>query len=316
MRWPVLVPMVMSAMACSVFCAKPQAWLNPEEAGPEYRVQGEYVGENCGAQVVALGEGRFWIMGWSKGLPGTVEGAEKKVRVEAKQEGEKVVFDGEGWKGALADGVLVATGQEGKTVRLERVERASPTLGRKAPEGAVVLFDGSNADAWEGGRMDARRLLYCGTKSKQVFGDMQLHVEFRTPFMPGARGQGRGNSGVYVQNRYECQVLDSFGLEGAYNETGGIYSISKPLLNMCLPPLAWQTYDIDFEAARFDAEGKKVKNALMTVRLNGVLVQDRVEVPQPTAASGLREGVEKGPIYLQDHGDPVFFRNIWVLEKK
>jgi hypothetical protein len=153
-------------------------------------------------------------------------------------------------------------------------------------------------------------------KSKQSFGDAHLHVEFRTPFMPSARGQGRGNSGVYLQDRYECQVLDSFGLKGENNEAGGIYSVSKPLLNMCFPPLSWQTYDIDFESARFDENGTKTKNAVMTVRLNGVLVQDHVEVPRATAAAGRKEGPEPGPIQLQNHGNPVFFRNIWIVEKK
>jgi hypothetical protein len=110
-------------------------------------------------------------------------------------------------------------------------------------------------------------------------------------------------------------VLDSFGLKGEDNEAGGIYHTSKPKLNMCFPPLSWQTYDIDFEAARWDAEGKKTKNAVLTVKLNGVLVQDHVDVPQPTPG-GAKETAEPGPIQLQGHGNPVFFRNIWVVEKK
>jgi hypothetical protein len=178
-----------------------------------------------------------------------------------------------------------------------------------------VLFDGSNADAWSNGHVDDRKLLAGGTKSNQKFGDFTLHVEFRTPFKPTARGQGRGNSGVYLQDRYEVQVLDSFGLKGENNECGGIYSKIKPRVNACFPPLSWQTYDIDFEAARFDADGKKTKNAVATVRHNGILIHDHVEIPGSTGG-GQPEKAEPGPIQLQGHGNPVFFRNIWIVEKK
>ena len=127
-----------------------------------------------------------------------------------------------------------------------------------------MLFDGTSADKWNGGRLVDGGLLAAGCTSKQKFHDFQLHIEFQTPFMPTARGQGRGNSGVYLQNLYEVQVLDSFGLEGKDNECGGFYSIKAPSVNMCYPPLAWQTYDIDFRAARFDPSGKKTQNAVVT----------------------------------------------------
>lgn len=295
---------------------KDETYIDPDNAGPDFAIQGEYVGENCAAQVIALGEGKFHIVGWSKGLPGTVAEVEKKVELDAKREGDKVIFDGEGWKGQIDSGQLRGTNDEGRVWELRRTVRESPTIGAKPPVGAVVLFDGSNADAWQNGHVDERNLLQAGTKSKQTVGDCTIHLEFRTPFKPAARGQGRGNSGVYVQDRYECQVLDSFGLKGEDNEAGGIYHTSKPKLNMCFPPLSWQTYDIDFEAARWDAEGKKTKNAVLTVKLNGVLVQDHVEAPQPTPGAGLKETPAPGPIQLQGHGNPVFYRNVWVLEKK
>jgi hypothetical protein len=305
------VPLTFTTFAES----KDETFIDPDAAGPDFAIQGEYVGENCAAQVVALGEGKFHIVGWSKGLPGAAENFEKKVEVDAQREGDKVRFDGSGWKGEIDSGQLRGTNDEGHAWELRRTLRESPTLGAKPPEGAVVLFDGTNADAWQNGHVDERKLLQAGTKSKQAFGDCTIHVEFRTPFKPAARGQGRGNSGVYVQDRYECQVLDSFGLKGEDNEAGGIYHTSKPKLNMCFPPLSWQTYDIDFEAAKFDADGKKTKNAVITVKLNGVLVQDHVDVPQPTPG-GAKETPASGPIQLQGHGNPVFFRNIWVVEKK
>jgi hypothetical protein len=121
---------------------------------------------------------------------------------------------------------------------------------------------------------------------------------------------------VYVQDRYEVQVLDSFGLKGENNECGGIYTVAKPKVNMCLPPLTWQTYDIEFERATFDNDGRKTKPAVITVRHNGVLIHDHVEVPKATASAGRPEGPEPGPIQLQNHGNPVVFKNIWVVEKK
>ena len=110
------------------------------------------------------------------------------------------------------------------------------------------------------------------------------------------------------------QILDSFGLEGKNNECGGIYMIAEPKVNMCFPPLVWQTYDIDYTPAQFEG-GKKVKNARITVRHNGVLIHDNVELTHATTAAPLGEGPEPGPVYLQDHGTPVRYRNVWVVEK-
>jgi hypothetical protein len=186
-------------------------------------------------------------------------------------------------------------------------------LGKRAPKGALVLFNGKNTDAWVNGRMTDDHLLLEGTQTKQNFKDFTLHLEFRTSFMPKARGQGRSNSGVFLDGRYEIQVLDSFGLNGENNECGGVYSLVKPAVNMCLPPLTWQTYDIEFQAPVFDADGKKTRNAVVTVYHNGVLIHDKVEIPRGTA--GGQEGPALGPIQCMNHGNPVRYLNIWVVEK-
>jgi hypothetical protein len=302
------------------------AWAQADadpQASAEFKVQGEYLGTvkgedgdvATGVQVIALGDGRFRGVGYIGGLPGAgwAKGDERH-EVDGVLEDGVLVLRGDESMAELREGALhIVRGGE-KVGELRKVERTSPTLGAKPPEGAIVLFDGSSTDAWENGQIIEGSLLRAtNVASKRRFGDHQLHIEFRTPFMPKARGQGRGNSGVYVQSRYEVQVLDSFGLLGRNNECGGIYSIAEPAVNMCLPPMAWQTYDIDFTAARYDS-GNKVKNARITVRHNGVVIHDDVELTQGTPGRH-REGPEPDALFLQDHENPVAFRNIWVIER-
>jgi hypothetical protein len=179
-----------------------------------------------------------------------------------------------------------------------------------------VLFDGKGINRFPKSRVTDDSLLMEGITSEDLFQDFTLHIEFRLPFMPEARGQARGNSGIYLQGRYEVQMLDSFGLDGKDNECGGLYKISAPRENLCFPPLTWQTYDIDFTAAKWDANGQKNANARITVKHNGVTIQDDVELPGDTAAAPLKEAPTPGPIHLQNHGNPVRYRNIWVLPKK
>jgi hypothetical protein len=150
--------------------------------------------------------------------------------------------------------------------------------------------------------------------TKKKFKDFKLHLEFRTPFMPESRGQGRGNSGVYLQERYEVQILDSYGLEGQDNECGGVYKVGASRVNMCAPPMQWQSYDITFRAPRFDAAGNKVEDARLTVAHNGVTIHENLAIPRPTEASPNSNVTEPGGIYLQDHGNLVQYRNIWLVE--
>jgi hypothetical protein len=150
--------------------------------------------------------------------------------------------------------------------------------------------------------------------TRQKFdGRFKLHVEFRVPYMPKASGQGRGNSGVYVQGRYEVQVLDSYGLKSKNNDCGAIYEVAAPLVNACKAPTVWQSYDITFEAPKC-ADGKKTAPAVMTVYQNGVKIHDKVEIPVDNTRAGMGgDPCTPGPILLQDHGNPVQFRNVWLL---
>jgi hypothetical protein len=314
------------AFAGRAFGAEGQAFTDPAEAGPDFAVQGEYQGElkapdqpepmKVGAQVIAQGEGKFHGVFYFGGLPG--DGWERgmpQIESDATTTDGKIVFEGEGGSAVYAEGKLKILDPGGMEIAvLEKVERKSPTLGAKPPADAKVLFDGTNTDAWKVGRLKDE-LLQAGAMTKDDFGDFTLHLEFRTPFMPAASGQGRGNSGLYLQNRYECQILDSFGLEGKDNECGGFYQIKSPSVNMCFPPLAWQTYDVDFTAAKFEGD-KKVSNAKVTVTHNGVKIHDNFELPNLTPGGAPTEAPGKGPFLLQFHGNPVTFRNIWVEEKK
>lgn len=297
--------------------------LDPKQADADFAYQGEYSGDislegvktKVGVHVIANGNGKFTARGYIGGLPGDGWTGAEFPKSEGELKDGSVVFMSEA-DVKLKDGVIVIRDGGGGTIgEFKKVERKSPTLGEKPPAGAVVLFDGKSAENFVNGKLDGD-LLVQGVISKQLFQDFTLHLEFMLSYMPNARGQGRANSGCYCQGRYEVQILDSFGLDGMNNECGGIYEVKQPSVNMCFPPLAWQTYDIDFTAAKFDAEGKKTADARLTVKHNGVQIHKDVPVPKSTRAAPVQEGPTPGPIYLQDHKNPVRYRNIWVVEKK
>jgi len=302
-----------------------EAFTDANKAGADYQIQGEYVTEDnarrrYGIQVVAEGDGKLAMRALRGGLPGEGWDGSTEYKFTGKTTDGKVKFEGDVATGEIGGGTITATLRDsGETVRFKRIVRRSPTEGLKPPPGAVVLFDGASADAFDKGKVENGLLSTMapgGINSKQTFGDCTAHVEFRTPFMPRATGQARGNSGVYLQGRYEVQVLDSFGLAGKNNECGGIYELSDPIVNMCYPPLQWQTYDIEYVAAKFDPAGKKINDAVITVKHNGVLVQDHVALKRDTRAAPVKEGPTKGPLHLQNHGNPVHYRNVWVVEKQ
>ncbi|MCE9532038.1 MAG: DUF1080 domain-containing protein [Planctomycetes bacterium] len=301
--------------------AKPRiAITDVDKAGPDIAIQGEYEGEigssKVGAQVIARGEGEFVLRVLAGGLPGAGWDGKTQSEATAKTVDGKVVISGKELSGTIADGKL--TTEKGT---LKRVERKSPTLGAKAPSGAVVLFDKpEDVEKWNDAQVlelaDGKYLACKPGKNiitKDGFKDFTVHLEFRLAYMPNSLGQQRSNSGLYLQNRYELQMLDSFGLKGENNECGGFYTQFSPTVNMCLPPLAWQTYDIEFTAAKFE-DGKRTKAAHAVVKHNGVTVQD-VDLKGPTPG-GKAEEDKPGPLHLQWHGDPQVFRNIWVVEKK
>ena len=228
------------------------------------------------------------------------------------------------WSGTVSKDTLDLAAKNGAKAEMNRIERKSPTLGQKPPAGAIVLLpfeEGkpTNLDQWvksawtcqPDGSILARA---ADIRTIKEFGSFKLHVEFRIPFMPAARGQGRGNSGVYIHGRYELQVLDSFGLPLTPYDCAGIYGIKAPDADGALPPGVWQTYDVDVKAPEFDAAGKQTKGIVISVLFNGVKVQDAVETKTVTGGAWGKPA-KAGPVRLQYHGDPVRFRNIWLEEK-
>ena len=341
---------LMEAPAQEKKAQKPkEVWTDPNDSTlpPDFKIQGEYVGDKLGCQVIALGKGQFQAVVLDGGLPGDGWDGKSKILLhgELTTSGGAAFTPATGkrkylaqkplefsatssyptkaqkdYTATVAGEVMIVKTDEGKSLELKKTARKSPTLGAKAPSGATILYDGADTAHWTRGRIDkdTGTLNTDGNDivSKAKFHDYTAHLEFFLPYRPDARGQGRGNSGFYMVQQYEVQILDSFGLDGKNNEAGGIYTRLDPKVNMCYPPLTWQTYDIDFTNAVREGD-KKVKNARITIRHNGVLIHEDREITGPTGGGrdAKFEGTP-GPFVLQGHGNPLQFRNIWVVEKK
>nr|MBC8373824.1 protein kinase [Planctomycetota bacterium] len=278
------------------------------------------------AQVIALGNGQH-----RANILGEFDKRAPPIEVlTGNTQGRKLILSGGGWTAEIENGKFTGSGG-GCTFEMTRTTRLSPTIGAKPPQKAIVLLGSNTTDLdtqWKSARGDGactwnllpggvmRSVLKSGSIiSRQDFGDHRIHLEFRTMFKPNSKGQKRSNSGVYVQGRLEVQVLDSYGLEGKFDECGAIYKMAAPLVNMCAPPLQWQTYDIDFKAAEMD--GKKiVKPARINVIHNGVKIHDNLELTRHSEQA-ISSGIgPRGGLYLQEFGSVVEYRNIWVTESK
>ncbi len=272
-------------------------------------------GNPFGLQITPTGPFRVAVHAYSGGLPGLGFDRMWEQNLKGKWEEGNFTFsaDGGGWNILGNPASIRGTNHKGEAFKgVTALPRNPESLGMKPPMGAKVLYDGTGLGQWKKAKKNPEGFLAVGCETVGTFQDFLLHIEFRLPMVPDKRGQDRANSGVYLQNRYEIQILDSFALEGSKNECGSIYEYRPPEMNACLPPNQWQVFDIEFRAALFEA-GNKVKNALISVKQNDILVHDKIELPKQTGY-GRKEGPEPGPIQLQNHGSPVVFRNIWILE--
>ena len=275
------------------------------------------------AQVVPLGRGEY------KALLLSAFDTEKNVlaTLHGTATNGTVSFAGDGWTATIANSRFTGA-KENSKFDLHHVTRTSSTMGAKPPAGAVLLFDGSNLNAWarkngkdwltedgpaswklvDGGALEVVPGADC-IITHQKFGDCHLHLEFRTLGAPC-------NSGVFFQDRYELNINETYGQTTGTPNAGfdNCTDHAEPRIRPSFPPLAWQTFDVDFRAPRFDANGSKTENASATVLFNGVKIYDKQPLETPHGAARRLGEAAKGPLMLQEHGMPVQFRNIWLTE--
>ncbi len=293
-------------------------------------IQGLYEGASKDAKgehklevrVVAADKGAYKVL-IREPLP---DGKVAKTTLTAKPEGDVVRISGKSgdaeWSGVYADGAFKGTCGTGGAFEFKRVTRTPPTLGAQPPAGAIVLLDGKNFEEMvkkplkDGSEQqwkvadDGGVLIPKGgmTSKRQFAGSVRIHVEFKTPLMPAAVDQARGNSGVFLPNGQEIQVLDSFGAPSyTGGGCGGLYRYKDPdafdeFSLASLPPLQWQTYDIEYRVEQKD--GKPTGKPKLTVLHNGIKIHDNLT---------LNKDARPGNLNFQDHNNPVEYRNIWVL---
>jgi Domain of Unknown Function (DUF1080) len=342
MKFKVLATAVLLAVAGKAYS---QTFTNPTDPSMpnSWFIQGEYYGQfedngaRLGAQVRAVvnnyrihftvgglpGDATWpmggWNYNWSNLVTSLLTFNNGTMAISGTNVTATLTIPGN-VKTALNTDKVIAGTLGGRAFRLNRVERKSPTEGMTPVTGAQVLFDGTQASFtanWRnsggGSYVTDKQSIYRGLNSVLQHQDMFLHIEFLSAYMPDKEDQARSNSGIYLQNRYEQQIMDSFGERGLENNSkGALYGSLPALRNAALPPLVnWETYDIYFTAAKYNGS-TKTANARFKTWLNGVKVQDS-EMPQP-GTGGSPEGPSAGIIHLQNHnGDPIYFRNIWAV---
>jgi hypothetical protein len=277
-------------------------WTDPDLAAAENPLSlqvGEYLAAEEAMQVTLLKDGRFLAATYQGGLPGA------------------------GWDGsAIRSEVLTAEALAPRLNSFTRTERTSPTLGAEAPPDAVLKFPDDFTAVTNG-------IMMVGGRTKKDLASFRMHLEFMVPLKPGINpsNQDRGNSGIYIFNNYELQVIDSFALD--LNTTnnaveaeslntqwcGALYKLKAPAVHMAYPPLCWQTFDIEFRAPVFE-NARRIRNARITIYHNGVCIHDDVELESGTGQGAKRKQLAAGPVFFQHHGNPVLFRNIWATEMK
>lgn len=309
-----------------------------KETARDFEIQGEYLSKKSddvvvGYNIVARGKGKFLFVTFEGGLPGDgwnrdnlrlFANAEVKDDTLVVTDNEQEEKDSNGKikrkkidKPNIKRYKITANKLTSSVEELVKVTRRSNTLGLKVPDGGISIFtDGKASEILLKSKVNNAAKTLWSEATTKTFEKRPyiLHVEFLTSYMPNDSGQGRSNSGVYIDECYECQILDSFGLEGLNNECGGFYQQAAPKVNMCYPPLQWQTYDIDFTPAKFGDNGKKIANARMTVKHNGIVIHENFE-PKHETPGRKKETPEARGLYLQGHGNKVQFNNVWIKYK-